>query len=310
MRVSIWAAALSYLIAAIAMTPTARAEESQFGYVYTTDTLPKGKWEVEQWITDREGQAHGHFHDFEMRSEAEYGLTNNLQVALYANYSYLNADRNSVRGLTEGIDIKASHDPTRSYSNIHSDGFSAELIWRVLSPYKDPVGLAFYIEPEVGPKEYGVEFRGIVQKNFYDDRVVVAGNAWVELEEEAGTNLGTPGEEEQVPDGAKEKATYAEIDLGASYRFRPKWSVGLEFRNHNEYGGYSLDHADQDHTAFFLGPNIHYGGEHWWFTLSALRQLAAIGYSDEQKAQIYHGLLYGNEHTTWDGIRLKVGREF
>src|SRR3954471_3982484 len=79
-----------------------RADEPLFAYVYTTDLLPKHKWEVEQWITDREGQAHGRFHHLDMRTEIEYGLEDNLQLAVYANYRYANESGNSVRGLTEG----------------------------------------------------------------------------------------------------------------------------------------------------------------------------------------------------------------
>lgn len=289
---------------------TASADEPLFGYVYTSDTLPKGKFEVEQWITDREAQAHGHYHDFEMSTEAEYGLLNNLQAAFYWNYTYINADGNSVRGLTEGNDIKPSHDPTHSYTDIHNDGFSAEFLYRVLSPYTSPVGLAFYVEPEWGPKEYGVELRGIIQKNFLDDRLVLAANGWVEFEREAGSNLGSPGEEEYAPDGSKVTSTYAETDLGVSYRFRPNWSVGLEFRNHNEFRGISVSHGTQDHTAFFLGPNIHYGGRRWFFTLSALRQLGAVPYTEDQREQIYQGKLFGDEHTVWDGLRLRFGRTF
>jgi hypothetical protein len=110
-----------------------------------------------------------------------------------------------------------------------------------------------------------------------------------------------------IPDGAKDEATMAEFDLGASWRFMPNWSIGLEFRNHNEYAGWTLNHSHQDHTAFFLGPNIHYGGERWFFTLSALRQIGAVAFTDEQQAEMKGGLLYGDEHTTWDGIRFKLG---
>jgi hypothetical protein len=298
-----------FLLGASLVAGAASADEPLFGYVYTTDLLPKGKWEVEQWATDNDGQAHGYYHGLDGRTEVEYGLRDNIQVSLYWNYAYIDASRNSVRGLTEGQDIKASHDPTHQFSNIHNDGFSTEVVWRVLSPYTAPVGLAFYAEPEWGPKEYGIELRGIVQKNFMDDRLVLAANAWVEFEREAGTNLGLPGSEEG-PDGAKADATYLEFDLGASYRFRPNWSFGLEFRNHNEYDGFNLDHSHQDHAAFFFGPNIHWAGQRWFFTLSALRQLGAIAYTPDQKAELYHGLLYGDEHTAWDGIRLRVGRTF
>jgi hypothetical protein len=297
--------ALAFLFAA----PAAHAGEALFGYIYTTDLVPKGKWELEQWITDRQGQAHGEFNHFDMSTEVEYGVTDNFQVALYANYMYANENANSVRGLTEGIEMPADHDPNRRYNTARFDGFSAEFLYRILNPYTDSFGLAFYVEPEWSYSEKGVEFRLIGQKNLLDDTLVLAANAWIEFEREVGSNLVEPGSTE-APDGAWGNATYAEIDLGASYRFHSNWSAGLEFRNHNEYGAYTLAHSAQDHTAFFLGPNIHYAREGWFVTLAILRQVGAIAYTDEQKAQIYHGLLYGDEHTTWDGIRLKVGIPF
>jgi hypothetical protein len=132
---------------------------------------------------------------------------------------------------------------------------------------------------------------------------------WIELDREDGSNLVTPGSTD-VPDGSKHNSTYAEIDLGVSYRFAPKWFTGLEFRNHNEYDGFSLSSNAQAHSAFFLGPNIHYAAEKWFFTFAVLRQLGAVAMTNDQRAQIYNGLLYGDEHTTWDGIRLIVGMAF
>lgn len=274
------------------------AGEAAFGYVYTTDVMPKGKFEVEQWLTDREGQAHGRFHDLQMRTEVEYGVTNNFQLAGYLNYSYLDANRNSTSGVTEGLDIPADHDPTRPYRRFRYDGVSAEAIWRVMSPYKDPIGLAFYVEPEVGPRENAVEVKILLQKNYLDDRLVLAANLWSELERE------------KVEGEGWHKAAVWELDLGASYRFRPNWSAGLEFRNHNEFQGWTLDHAKQEHTAYFIGPTIHYAGERWFVTATALYQLHAKAYSDDQREQIAHGRIYGDEHTTWDGLRLKIGRTF
>jgi len=299
-----WLAAL-LAVAALA-GGGARADEPLFGYVYTTDLLPRGKWEVEQWITDREGQAHGRFHHIHFSTEVEYGLEDNLQVAVYVNSQYADESANSVRHLTEGIEIPWHHDPAKPYSAWAFDGFSAEVVYRVMSPYLDPVGLAFYVEPEISSSDSGLELRAIVQKNFLDDRLVLAGNFWVEFEREAGSNLVVPGSAD-IPDGAKVAATMAEFDLGASWRFAPNWSVGLEFRNHNEYEGWTLSHGHQEHTAFFLGPNIHYGAERWFFTLSVLRQLGAVPFNDEQRAEMKGGLLFGDEHTAWDGLRLKIG---
>lgn len=279
----------------IATASPAKADEPLFGYVYTTDVLPKGKYEIEQWVTLREGQAQGTFHDLKLRSEVEYGLTNNLQVSGYLNYSYIDADRNSTRGLTEGLDIPPGHDPARPYRKARFDGVSAEFIWRVMSPYKKPFGLAFYIEPEIGPRERAIEFKVIAQKNFLDDRLVFAANAFVELERED-------------EDGEVTKATQFEVNLGASYRFRPNWSLGVEYRNHNEFVGYGF--GEQEHTAHFLGPNVHYASQKWFFTLTALYQVGASGFNDEQRANIAGGRIFGDEHTKWDGIRFKIGRVF
>lgn len=310
-RRDLWIAAVLIGVSGFAQGNMAKADEPLFGYVYTTDLLPQGKFEVEQWLTDQEGQAHGYYHGFSMRSEVEYGVTDDFQLSGYLNYTYQNASKNSVNSLTEGLDITNIHNPSKPLNAAHWDGFSIEAMYRLLSPYKDPIGLVVYIEPELGPRELGVELRGIVQKNFFDDRLVLAINGWIEFEREKTSNLDSGQDPGWVPQtGTKTRATYAEIDVGASYRFAPNWSVGLEFRNHNEYGGYTLDQDDQDHTAFFLGPNIHYGAERWFATLSILRQLSAIAYTDDQRAEILHDRLYGDEHTTWDGIRLRVGTTF
>ena len=270
--------AAAILTGGLVTTGPAAADEPLFGYVYTTDLLPKGKWEVEQWITDREGQAYGRFHHLHFATEVEYGLEDNLQVSAYLNYSHADAAANSVRHLTEGIEIPFDHNPNKPYSATKFDGVSFEAIYRVMSPYTDPFGLAFYIEPEFGSEESGLELRAIVQKNFLDDRLVLAGNFWVEFEREAGSNLVPPGST-AIPDGAKSDATMAEFDLGASYRFMPNWSVGLEFRNHNEFEGWTLNHSDQEHSAFFLGPNIHWAGQRWFATLSVLRQIGAVAFN-------------------------------
>jgi hypothetical protein len=305
-----WPSLAIALAACATYAPPAPAGEAVFGYVYTTDTLPRGKSEVEQWITDRRGQAYRRFDDINLRTEYEYGLSDNVQLGGYLNYSYQYAHGNSVRHETEGLDLPWNHDASRSYSGSRFDGVSVEMLWRVLSPFKDPIGLAFYLEPEYGQRERGLEFRAIVQKNFLDDRLTLAANLMIEPERERASNLVDPAMPDEMPDSRRQKITYAEIDLGASYRFAPNWSVGLELRNHNEYNGYSLAHSHQEHTAFFLGPNIHYGGKRWFFTLSALRQVDSITYSAEQDHQKHHNMLYGDEHTRWDGIRLKVGYSF
>ena len=91
--------ALALLGASLVGVVPVSADEPLFGYTYTADLLPKGKWEIEQWITDREGQAFGHYHDFKFRTEVEYGLTDNFQLS--ANGFYRHYRRSTENGDVE-----------------------------------------------------------------------------------------------------------------------------------------------------------------------------------------------------------------
>ena len=76
------------------MAVPALAGESPFGYVYTTDTHPRGAREIEQWLTRRHGQARGDYDLWQGRTEIEYGITDRLQTALYLNYDHVSAFHN------------------------------------------------------------------------------------------------------------------------------------------------------------------------------------------------------------------------
>ena len=78
----------------------ANAGDSPFGYVYTTDTHPKGTWEIEQWATNRKKQSQGDYDAWEYRTELEHGFTDNLQGSLYVNYGRVNAFQNRSDGTT------------------------------------------------------------------------------------------------------------------------------------------------------------------------------------------------------------------
>src|SRR5689334_23158493 len=67
----------------------ASADESIFAWTYTTDILPKGKFEVEHWTTARLKKEHGTYQAIDLREELEYGITDNLQASFYINHNYL-----------------------------------------------------------------------------------------------------------------------------------------------------------------------------------------------------------------------------
>lgn len=285
--------------AASAFAAAARADEPLFGYVNTTDLLPKGKAQVEQQLTLRGGQAGGRYRRLEGRTELDYGLRDDLQLTLYLNYSHVEADRNSVRGLTEGLGIRPGHSPGEPYDRGRFDGATGEAIWRVASPYLSPVGFALLAETTIGPEERAARLRAILQKNLRDDTVVLAANVWVEAEHRPAS---TPAP------SLRPKATTVEIDLGGSYRFRPAWSAAVEYRRRTEFDGYGL--GDAAYTADFVGPTLHYGGQRWFFTLTAMRQVGARAHGPALRAQMADGLVLGGRHTRWDGVRLRVGRTF
>jgi len=152
------------LIAAISFCLSiVRADEAIFAWTYTTDLLPKGRWEFEQWMTARWEKEHGIYNVFDFREELEYGVTDNLQIVLYLNHHYVNAaddvpaedPRHPGRRLprvyeTGGEDVHAGHDPSTPFDSYHFESVSFEAIYRVLCPYKNSIGLAFYFEPAVG----------------------------------------------------------------------------------------------------------------------------------------------------------------
>src|SRR5262249_19527239 len=132
----------------IAMIPqAASADEPLFGFIYTTDLLPKDQFEVEQWLTWRKQKAHGDFSLWEGRSEFSYGVTDAFQLSGYLNYAWTNAYHNGVDGATtppEQFSVYNQVDPDARFNGSKFIGVSFEAIYRVLSPYTDPVGLAFY----------------------------------------------------------------------------------------------------------------------------------------------------------------------
>src|SRR5438045_9663440 len=86
MRISLASAAIFALLISLA-----QADESPFAFTYTTDILPKGRWEFEQWATGKWEKEAGMYNVITMREEVEYGVTNNFQLAFYLNHHYVDA---------------------------------------------------------------------------------------------------------------------------------------------------------------------------------------------------------------------------
>jgi len=259
------------------LTPVpACADEPLFGYTYTTDLLPKGKFEVEQWSTTRFTKAHGSFWLQEGRSEVEYGLTDRLQVSLYANYAFTHANHNAVDGTTTPPETFAGplFNPNAAFDGKKYVGTSLEAIYRLTSPYEHPLGVALYFEPTIGQGLREYESKLILQKNFRDDRLVLGFNATVAQERRwlEGDSTAGSGSADSVSHWDHE--TDINLSGGATYRFARSWSAGLEFMNEREFSSFAFWNSDDaTNSAYDVGPVVHYGGRHFFVTVTALKQL-------------------------------------
>ena len=87
------AAATAAAIALLCAAP-ANAGEGSFGWIYTLDLQPKGTLEFEQRLQLNRGQAKGKYDLWQARTELEYGLTDDIQIAGYINTSYVSPNQN------------------------------------------------------------------------------------------------------------------------------------------------------------------------------------------------------------------------
>jgi len=293
--------------------PTAQAGEPIFGYSYLTDTLPAGQSEFEQWGTLHTGKQQGTFRLLRLRSALEYGVTDALQVAGYANYYFISANGHSANGLTEGgfeNFVPENHDPNSPYSATRLESLSLELIYRLASPYKYPVGIGLYLEPSWGPENRTLEGGLLLQSNFIDDRLVLVANLRFELEKRrfTGNPSADPADEEFNARWVKE----AELlyTFGIAYRFAPRWSLGFEARREAEYGALNFQRGNLDFSFWSRGPTLHYGAKDWFVTVAYQRQLAnARVYNPEIADWLYQGRIYGDEATK-NELRVKLGFYF
>ncbi|CAF0695888.1 DUF6662 family protein [Candidatus Methylacidithermus pantelleriae] len=275
--------------------------ETPFVFTYLTELQPKGSWEFEQWVLPFVGQQSGDYANIFFRDEIEYGISDQFQLALYVNSRYVEAFRNLPNGFTGGPDVPATASPLGRFRNFDFDSVSLEMIYQLLNPYKDPIGLALYFEPLFGTDKAEAEPKLLLQKNFFNDRLVVAYNFVWEWEWEKELE-GPPGIGPFEEHMAKEMAMIHFV--GVSYQLGNGWWLGVEGEEHSEFEGFTLKGIE--HAAFFLGPAVHYGAERWWASLSVLPQVFAVPLNEEQREVMSGGRIFGNEHVAVQ-VGLRVG---
>lgn len=264
-----------------------RADEQLFGFVRGAETLPQGRSELYQFMTLRTGKAEGSYYGMDFETELEHGFTDKFQASISLEQRYI---KNS------GVDgDRDALDGTDAY---RFGGVSVSGKYRLLSTFKDPIGLAlrleggyvkndevdglpeneFYIAPEID-----------LQKDFRDDTVITelwAGSEWAWGKQPA----------EQYP---KELALQG--GTGISYRFASNWFIGAESNVRAEWP--MFDFGNFEHVVVYAGPSLHYSAERWWTTLTVVYQVWGNGIDEPNDGKTYA------EETDWK-IRWKVGFNF
>lgn len=283
----------------------ASADENLFGYIKGAETMPKGTYELDEQLTYRADKGVGSYQAWDNKTELEYGVTDKFEAAVYVKAQAIN---------TKNIVVDAYIPGDEKYGPRLS-GVGTEFKYMFLSPAKDDFGLAGYLDlgyswldPHSGLDKdiYSVEAKLIAQKYFMEGQLVWAGNLGIESTYARRAPLSASRQASLPADFDWPEHNEMEVELsagtGLSYRFAPNWSVGTEALYEAEYE----TTVGQERWSVFAGPNIHYGGEKFWATLTAFHQLK--GYGNPNSAQLDDNLQLIER--TKNEVRLKVGFDF
>lgn len=227
---------------------TAAADIRSFVYTQESRVLSPGESELEPWTTFRVGRRH-YYSGIDGRLELEHGIAQNLQAALYWNFS------------SETQDV-VQDSLTGQLGRVSSSEFSSasvELKYRLSDPTADLLGSALYLETTLGPRESELEAKLIFDRAF--GHWLVAGNLVGELSLEP-----IRGDE-----GSELESSFMLMPtLGAAYQFG-HGSVGLELRA-------PLGLAGEEGTSktLFGGPVVRWSDAGLWAALGVQPQLAAF----------------------------------
>lgn len=256
----------------------AHADDRPFITLYTTDLEPAGETEFEQGLRWYSGHAGESFQEVVAESEVEHGFTDNFQGSLYLTYDW--SRTRSLGGPANSADFV---------------GTKAEFIYRVLSPYIDPIGLGLYFEPSWNPDHYGIETKILLQKNFLDDalRTVININF-----EDTWSRNGM---------GSWNKESALEFDAGAAYSVTPHWSLALEFDNERGFDGMVLGgSATEVANPYFLGPAVQYADGPLRIVIGAQAQLPIANNPTHTPDAVIDGFTADAEHFR---LGLRLARE-
>jgi hypothetical protein len=270
---------LSWPIASLTilmLVGAARAEDQPFLTLDATDIEPQFGREFEQdfnWAIDRPSST-----GLAMRSEIEYGLRDNLQIAGAADYGWDRA--------APGTDAK-----------IRFSAVSGELIYRPLNVYFDPLGLAVLVSPGVGPNLFEVETKLMAQKNFINDRLrVVVNVAWT----------GARQRKLDAEMNRWENESTLSLGAGLSYNITWAWSAGIEFDNERDFAGFD-GRGSPDSSVYYAGPTFQFVDHPFTMSVGFQAQLPCASGPGDISGSLHNGFAVDADRYR---VAFRVTRDF
>jgi len=287
------------LTTVLAAAPPAVADENLFGYLSGAETLPEGASELYVWATNRSDKEVGEYSANDFEIEYEYGIRPKLTGAV----SLLGQSIDTHDILIDG------YVPGDAEYSLRYAGVEGRLKYKFLSPLIHPVGVAMQVElenrvldPHSGRDKdtLSLSYETLLQKNFVGDTLVTVLNFGTEATYADRAPI------EDLPEGFDwptdpEMEIELNVDLGATYRFAPKWFAGVESFYVTEFE----TEVGQERWSVHAGPTLHYAARKWWVTATWLPQLRGGGETYPGQTSDLHLI-----EKTKTELRLKLGFNF
>ena len=236
------------LVATILLAPSASlATPKPLPFTYGADTNPKGQGEVEQYVdlvplmaVDGNG-APARYLATQLATEIEYGLTNRVELGLYATLAPQAPGFLAVPSLTDG------------------NGAKQRLRVRFADAGDWPIDLALYGEVSETNTELELEWKVILERRFGPVRLLA--NAWFEYE------LYFSGRREWVFNPT----------AGFTVQATPNVSVGLEYWMRAEVASDGAPRDFNDGPHHYLGPTMRLSFGNFFCTSGLYMRLSNLG---------------------------------
>ncbi|HEV7557338.1 MAG TPA: hypothetical protein VGO00_17845 [Kofleriaceae bacterium] len=229
---------MKQLLLVAALAGTASANPRALPFTYTTDTLPQGGVEIEQFVdliplqaAFTEGQ-----HDYlasQFQTEIEIGIADRLELGLYMTY----------------VPTIASDQAQGTAIMPEGNGIKQRLRYIFAEPGAWPVDVGVYGELTENEREIELEGKILLQKRF--DKLRVAANIWAEYELYF----------------SHQRDIVLNPTLGATYEVTPSFHLGIDSFLRGEYPR----NPPPAMRTFGLGPEYYIGpavmtsfGKLWW----------------------------------------------